>query len=511
MPRNALATHNLVAVSAAEAEGAINQVLAPDVALLVRAEDIINLESRRETNADEATGKEEADTIYSLGGKAVWSPSFDKAQAQHVAFLIAFGLGTVSTASAGATGYQHTITPISSDLDEARSNPSFSAVQRLGNAIAKRLFGSMFVDQITLTCSQDAWVQISAQCKGTGYNQANLVSEEVAGFADDTSVTLSANAVEGSSAAERLLSIHRIEFKATGNDYWQEGTATAVSDATPAALTVTALSGSHTAGTWRVLYVPDEDSSLDTGSATSDPPDDTTGVLTDSAGTMTPDAHIDRWLVMTSGTASGKIWKITDNAATTITCAGINLYSAGVRSGDTYKVMQFGWLPLPSRVSEPPLRVSGLYFYEGGVWDGAAFQGGRLVDAPLTELVWTFNNNLEPEFTAGSGTDAYATRALRSGRSQTLSVNRDCRDWFNQQRLADNEYFGAYALIEGAEYESGHKYQVAIIWPRLAITQAPVGVNNKRLSEGVEIAVLEDDTYGSVIVKVKNKQTGYAG
>ncbi|MEW5722890.1 MAG: hypothetical protein AB1896_07265 [Thermodesulfobacteriota bacterium] len=507
--RTMLATHNVLAVSAAAAEDHINEPLAPDVAMLVDLSDVINLARRRETNADEAMGKEEPDVIYDLGGLANGTFNFNKAQPQHVAFLAAFALGSVSTAAAG-TGYQHTITPIAGDLDTARSNPSFSAVQRLGNSVAKRLFASCFVDRLTLTWAKDSWLKAAGEITGTGYHQENLVFEEVAGFEDDTSVTLAANAVEGATAAARLDSVHHAEFKASGDNFWQKATVTAASAATPAVLTVTALSASHTAGTWRILYVPDEDTSLDTGSATANPPNDTTGVLTDAGGTMTPDAQIGRWLVMTSGTANGRIWKITDNTATTITCAGINLYAAGVRSGDTYKIVQFGWLPLPALVTETPLRVTALYLYVGGEWNGSAFEGGWQLDAPLREIAWTFQNNLEPEFTPGSGVPDYADRALRSGRTQTVSINQDCRDWLMQQRLSDNETFGVYALCEGPEYEAGHKYQVECIWPMVGLLQADIGVTDKRLTQAPELQVLEHDTYGSVIVKVKNKQAAYA-
>jgi hypothetical protein len=505
-----LATHNVVAISASAVEDKINQPLAPDLALLVAMDNIINPDHRTETNADDATGKEEPDTIYRRGGPATWNPTFNRAQPQHLAFLAGYGLGTATTVAAGS-GYRHTFKPIVGDLDEERSDPSFTAVQRLGLSVVKELFASMFVDQFTLTATKDTFLKISGQCKATGFHQANVIVEEISGFADDVSLSPAANAVEGSTAAERLDSIHSIDFRQTGTNHWQPSKVTAVSDATPAVLTIKPVSASNDAGTWRVVYVPVETASLDTGTATSDPPDDESGVLTDSAVTMTEDEHEDRWLVMTSGSADKRIWKITENGTDTITCGGINLYEAGVRSGDAYNVIQFGWLPFPVRVNEPPLLVSGLYLYDGGYWNGSEFLGGRLIAAPLSELTYTFQKNLTPEFTAGSGTDAYATRALRSGRTQTLTVNKDCRDWLTKKRLELGEYFGIRLLVVGPEYEPGYKYQAEIIFPRVGITQAPTSVDNKRLKESVEITVLEDDVHGSVIVIVQNLQSSYLG
>jgi len=77
----------------------------------------------------------------------------------------------------------------------------------------------------------------------------------------------------------------------------------------------------------------------DSGSATSDPPDNTTGVLTDTGAAYDVDEHNGRTLLITSGNARGNIYTIDDTAATTITCSGDNLYSDGIRSGDDYVVL----------------------------------------------------------------------------------------------------------------------------------------------------------------------------
>jgi len=108
----------------------------------VAKEDIINLVPRRESNANEAIGKEEADNIYDLGALAEATFNFNKAQPQHFAFLCAYGLGACATVAAGS-GYKHTCTPILADLDAARSNPSFTATFRYGNQVMKRRYASM--------------------------------------------------------------------------------------------------------------------------------------------------------------------------------------------------------------------------------------------------------------------------------------------------------------------------------------------------------------------------------
>lgn len=77
----------------------------------------------------------------------------------------------------------------------------------------------------------------------------------------------------------------------------------------------------------------------DSGSATSDPPDDATGVLTDTGAAYSTDEHNSRTLLITSGNAIGNMYEIGDTTATTLVCTGDNLYSDGVRQADTYKVL----------------------------------------------------------------------------------------------------------------------------------------------------------------------------
>lgn len=77
----------------------------------------------------------------------------------------------------------------------------------------------------------------------------------------------------------------------------------------------------------------------DSGSATSNPPNDATGILTDTGAAYSVDEHNGRTLLITSGNAKGLIYTIDDTTATTIVCTGDNLYSDGMRSADTYKIL----------------------------------------------------------------------------------------------------------------------------------------------------------------------------
>lgn len=173
-----------------------------------------------------------------------------------------------------------------------------------------------------------------------------------------------------------------------------------------------------------------------------------------------------------------------------------------------YLPRESGWMAFPDRVEEPPLKVSQLTVNLGGRWTGNSFTGGYTLAAELRRVLWNFRNHLSPERTPGGGD--WANRAFRTGREQKLTFDRDFRDFLVGQSLKDNDYFGIYLKAVGPEFEPGVPYQVEIIFPRVAVSAAPVRVAQRRLAEEVEFAVLEDDTYGSVIVQVQNQVSSYA-
>ena len=80
------------------------------------------------------------------------------------------------------------------------------------------------------------------------------------------------------------------------------------------------------------------------GTLSSDPPNNLTGVATDSAQSMGTDAQIGRLFVVADGDGIGNILEISDNDGTTFTLqilggSSVNLYTLGLRSGDKYKVL----------------------------------------------------------------------------------------------------------------------------------------------------------------------------
>ncbi len=423
--RSYRATHNMTAVSAANRETAINVEQALDLSVMADMGDVFNLEMRRETNADEATGREEADYIYDNGHTSQGNLNFSKAQPQHFAFLLAYGLGVCSSAAAGI-GQEHTITPIDGDTDADRSLPSFSMMQRYGKTVLKRRFMSMFVDSVSATFAKDDWVKCNGTIKGTGKHADNVLEETVSGLDTAVSLVLAANGVQGATAPERLDNVQRIKAELTPG-VWTEVAFSAVSADVPAAITITAPGSGAVSVDYRILYIPVE-------------------------------------------------------------------------------AAEFSF---PAKIQETPLRVAEMRVLMGATWNGTVFEGGRALTSEVNSIQYDLNNGLEIEFVPGAG-GSYATSCFRPARTQTLKLDRKFKDFILQQHMADNDQFGFHILCQGAEYETGQRYQVEFIFPRVAVLNSPLSVNGKVLAEAGDLTVLEDGTYGSVIVRVKNLQAGYA-
>lgn len=234
------------------------------------------------------------------------------------------------------------------------------------------------------------------------------------------------------------------------------------------------------------------------------------GVEGSTAGLRLDNVHQVRVLVPTTGEYADV--KVTAVSAATPAVFTITAPGAAATS-TTYEILyvptEAVWMTFPARVTETPLRVTDLAVTFGGKWSGTAFLGGRPMTAEIESIEHTIQNNMAIEFRVG-GTGAYASYAIRNGRTQTIKLSRQMRDFILQQRIIDNEYFGVYMKATGALYEAGYNYSVEIIFPRCAVINAPISVNGKVLAEAGDLQVLQDATYGSVIVNVQNKVATYA-
>lgn len=212
--------------------------------------------------------------------------------------------------------------------------------------------------------------------------------------------------------------------------------------------------------------------------------------------------------------ATGEWQEVVYTAVSAATPAVITITApGGAATATDYEILyvpaEAAWCTFPARVSEPPLRVTDLVVRIGGKWNGSAFLGGRTLASEIESIEYNLNNQHQIEYRVG-GSGSYANYALRQGRQQTLTLNRQARDFILQQKIKDNEYFGVYMKATGAEFEAGKNYSVEFVFPRCSMLKAPLSVSGKALAEAGDLIVLEDDTYGSVRVEVANKVSGYA-
>jgi len=250
--KNPFEEHNLVAFSANAAEIALNTEQTLDTTFHVGQGKLIRLIPRLEDNANENTGKEEPDTTYKMPYRSEASLEPVRPTAQHFGFFYAFGLG-LDTPAAWGTGYKHIITPLVS-----RYMPSMTGANRVGQTIFKRRFGGLFMDTVSANFTKGSWAKISGGVKGTGKFTDSVTKETVNAAYNAASLTLAANVVQGTTAAERLDSIHNVRVKVPTTGEWADVVVTAVSDAEPAVLTITPPGGAVTLCDYEILYAPEE-------------------------------------------------------------------------------------------------------------------------------------------------------------------------------------------------------------------------------------------------------------
>jgi hypothetical protein len=159
------------------------------------------------------------------------------------------------------------------------------------------------------------------------------------------------------------------------------------------------------------------------------------------------------------------------------------------------------------------MRVTQLMVNVGGKWNNSTkvIEGGKTLSSEINSLEYNLNNNLKVEFTVGAGTLGYANRAVRDGRIQKITMPREFRDFLYQQNIDLNDTFCIHCKALGPLIDTEEYYSVEMVFPRVAVIAAQIGVDGKRLSEALDLQILEDDTLGSAIVYVQNLQTKYAG
>lgn len=132
------------------------------------------------------------------------------------------------------------------------------------------------------------------------------------------------------------------------------------------------------------------------------------------------------------------------------------------------------------------------------------------IESAVRSLEWQFQNNPDEDDLYRLGSELFFGAAERGDRTQKVVLNYDYADHSEIDRLEAQTKVALQWKLRGALIETGFYYGMNLIFPALKYSNTQVVVDKGKLVNQVEMQVLEDPTYGSVILVVFNKQTAYA-
>ncbi|MBC8287651.1 MAG: hypothetical protein H8E42_09300 [Nitrospinae bacterium] len=173
----------------------------------------------------------------------------------------------------------------------------------------------------------------------------------------------------------------------------------------------------------------------------------------------------------------------------------------------------------PTVVGESYLRYGDVNFTRGGSLSGTVAGGDLAVGgssttfkADLQSFDWTMDNQAQTFYEMGDSS-GYVTRAERGDRfQQSLSAVLEMQDDSHKSGLVSGTEYVLHIPVTGAVIPGGtgsFNYSCDIIFPKVVYKEAKKDRDGEVVTVNAEFQVLEDTTYGSVIVKTINEQTGY--
>lgn len=178
-------------------------------------------------------------------------------------------------------------------------------------------------------------------------------------------------------------------------------------------------------------------------------------------------------------------------------------------------------LARPTAVAESYLRYGDVEFQRGGALSGTV-AGGDLAHgssptsfkANLQSFEWSIENQAETFYEMGDNT-GYVSRVERGDSFiQSLKAVIEMQDDGHKTGLtAGTEYVMSIPIvgsaITGSNTDGSLNYTVDIIFPKVVYREAKIGRDGNRVVINADWQILEDTTFGSVIVRVRNKQVAY--
>ncbi len=173
----------------------------------------------------------------------------------------------------------------------------------------------------------------------------------------------------------------------------------------------------------------------------------------------------------------------------------------------------------PAVVGESYLRYGDVNFTRGGSLSGSVASGDLAVSGSLTSFKadlqsfeWNVDNQAKSFYEMGDGS-GYVTRAERGDRfQQNLSVVLEMQDDSHKTGLVNGSEYVLNIPVTGAVIDGGSgsfNYSCELIFPKVVYKEAKKDRDGEVVTVNAEFQVLEDTTYGSVIAKVINEQSGY--
>jgi len=173
----------------------------------------------------------------------------------------------------------------------------------------------------------------------------------------------------------------------------------------------------------------------------------------------------------------------------------------------------------PMVVGESYLRYGDVNFKRGGSLIGSVSAGDLAVGGSPISLKgelqlfeWTIDNQAQTVYEMGDSS-GYVTRVERGDKfRQSLSAVLEMQDDIHKTGLINGTQYVMNIPITGSVIVGGSglfNYSCDIIFPKVVYKEAKKDRDGEIVTVNAEFQVLEDTTYGSVIVKIINEQTAY--
>lgn len=172
----------------------------------------------------------------------------------------------------------------------------------------------------------------------------------------------------------------------------------------------------------------------------------------------------------------------------------------------------------PALVAESYLRYGDANLTLGGTLSGTvaagslALAGGTSFKVDLKSFEYSVESSANPIYEIGDNS-GYVTRVERGDRwKHSLGAVLEMQDDAHKTSLLNGTAYVLNIPIIGSVIAGGSgtlNYTVNLLFPKVVYREAKKGVDGRVVKVDAKFEVLEDATYGSVIIEVVNKVAGY--